>query len=248
VLSGRSNSIIAGTRTNLAWHLQRVLRKTLPKDDFLETQAVWRECIAIGDLARMIVTDGHGGIILLVPENSGPWCNSLRPFAYRFADPDTTIRDAIRLELKNGVAQAEVIERLWATTVPDEVKTLVIGANKPRSGDIRRSVRATASLAGVDGAIVMTRDTRVLGFGAKISVVGDVAPQVCIFERDRRAGDAAPSPLDDRVGGTRHQSAIRFVDANRDATAVVISQDRRMTVIHWEEQINSVAFVRGVDW
>ena len=50
------------------------------------------------------------------------------------------------------------------------------------------------------------------------------------------------------LGGTRHQSAAQFVAGNRDAVAVVISQDRHMSVMHWGEAINLVAVIRSVEW
>lgn len=47
-----------------------------------------------------------------------------------------------------------------------------------------RRVRAIASLAAVDGAIVVTRDLQVLGFGAKVAVSSDSAPTVCLFRAE----------------------------------------------------------------
>jgi hypothetical protein len=40
VLDGRSNLIIGGSHIDLAAHLQRVMKKRLPTDDMIETQAV----------------------------------------------------------------------------------------------------------------------------------------------------------------------------------------------------------------
>lgn len=247
VLNGRSNPIIEGTHINLAHYLQRVLRKALPADDMLETQAVWRECLALADLARMIVADGHGGIVLIVPSETGVWSESLSPFAYRFAAPDTTIRDVIRLELNDGVAQGKMLQRLSEALIPDDLKNLVLGALTPRWGGMGRGVRATASLAGVDGAIVMTQDLRVLGFGAKIVIRSHAAPRVCIFRPEPGSQAVVPSPLEE-IGGTRHQSAARFTATNKDTVAVVISQDGHMSVMHWDEQIDSVAVVRNAEW
>jgi hypothetical protein len=55
------------------------------------------------------------------------------------------------------------------------------------------------------------------------------------------------SRLED-TGGTRHQSAARFVSANRDAVAIVISQDAPVSMMHWDEPNNLVAVVRNVEW
>ena len=247
VLKGRSNAFIEGTGTNLPDYLRRVLSKTLPEDDFLETQAVWRECLALRDLVRMIVADGHGGIVLIVPGETGVWSESLNPFAYRFAAPDTTIRDVIRQELNDGRAQAEMLQQLWAADLPDDLKNFVTRETMRRSGDIGRVVRTIASLAGVDGAIVITRDLQVLGFGAKIAVTGNAVPKICMFRPVPGSQEVVSSPLED-LGGTRHQSSARFVNANRDTVAVVISQDRPMSVVHWQDSIDSLSVLRNAEW
>jgi hypothetical protein len=77
VLDGRSNLILAAAETSLAHYLRRVLRKSFPDNDFWETQAVQRECTAFRDLARLIMSDGHGGIVLIVPGYIGQWWESL---------------------------------------------------------------------------------------------------------------------------------------------------------------------------
>src|SRR5438067_1427433 len=73
ILDGRSNYVLEATGTDLAHYLQRKLKKTLPSDDIQETQAVWRECLALADLARAILAEAHGGAILIVPSMTGEW-------------------------------------------------------------------------------------------------------------------------------------------------------------------------------
>src|SRR2546422_8302995 len=51
---------------------------------------------------------------------------------------------------------------------PDDLKNLTMGAPAINWGGMDRGVRGAASLAAVDGAIVVTRDLEVLGFGGKI--------------------------------------------------------------------------------
>jgi hypothetical protein len=250
VLNGRADEIVEGTDNNLPSYLQRVLSKTLPTDDILETQAVWRECQALRDLVRMIVADGHGGIVLVVPSvagQEGTWIESLYPFEYRFAAPDTTIGDAIRQELHDGRTQGERLQRLLAADLPDDIKNLVASEPRRRSGDIERAVRAIASLAAVDGAIVITRDMRVLGFGAKIAVAENAAPKICMFRPVPGSQEVVSYPLED-IGGTRHQSSARFVNANRETVALVVSQDRHVSVVHWQDAIGSLSVLRNAEW
>jgi hypothetical protein len=184
---------------------------------------------------------------LIVPVEEGPWTESLNPFAYQFAVLDTTIRDAIRQELKESQTQGEALQRVFASPLADDLKHLVASSLLPRPADIGKAVRATASLAAVDGAVVMTRDMKILGFGAKIATRSDAARAVCIFGPQPGNQAVVRSPLED-LGGTRHQSAARFVAVNRDAVALVISQDRHLSVMHWDTQIDSVAVMRNAEW
>src|SRR5205085_10439222 len=98
----RSNSVLASSRSNLPHILQNYLGKAFPGSDILETQAIWRECIALAEIARAVLEKGQGGTILIVPDDSDGWATFLNPFPYRLAVPDTTIRDLIRRELNNA--------------------------------------------------------------------------------------------------------------------------------------------------
>ena len=46
-------------------------------------------------------------------------------------------------------------------------------------------------------------------------------------------GDAVTSSTPPQLGGTRHLSAAQFVHDQRDAVALVASQDGRFTVFAW---------------
>jgi len=245
VLDGRSNPIIAGTHIDLAAHFQRILRKSPPTADILDSQAVWRECLVLRVLARMITDDGHGGTVLIVPSENGAWSESLNSFGYRFATPNTTIRDGIRKELEEAQAKGELLQRLWQS-VPDDLKNSILGVMTPRPWYYEQDVRAVASLAGVDGAIVMTRDMQVLGFGAKIATGAAGMMRAIAFQ----GGANEPSMHDclESLGGTRHQSAARFVAANADAVAIVVSHDRHLSVMHWGQADEAVVVVRNVEW
>jgi hypothetical protein len=114
VLDGRENPVMGGIGDiDLVAHFQNKLHKALPASgDFGETQAIWRECIAMAQLARAVLSLGHGGAILIVPGESGDWLRSINPFAFRFSAPDTTIHEIIRNELKETAAQGEALQAL----------------------------------------------------------------------------------------------------------------------------------------
>jgi transcriptional regulator with XRE-family HTH domain len=247
VFHARSASMIEGSRISFAAHLQRILRKELPVTDILETQAVWRECLVLAHLVRMIVDEGHGGTVLIVPAEEGGWLDSLDPFAFRFAKPDSSIRNWIRRELTGGMARATTIGHVLQTKLSDDDKNIVIGGLAQGTGINFDILRPIASLAGCDGAIVMTRDLQVVGFGAKIRTRSEAATQVCMFGPHPGHQLVVSSPLE-HLGGTRHQSAARFISVHKDSAAVVISQDRHMSVMHWDPSHERVFVVRNADW
>jgi hypothetical protein len=195
----------------------------------------------------MIVADGHGGTLLIVPGQSHSWLNSLDPFDCRFAHPDTTVRDALRLQLNDTHAQGKALEQIWTADLPDDLKSLVSSAVRPVFAQIGKSLREIASLAAVDGAVVLTRDFQLVGFGAKIVLRDHSAPRVSMFRSVSGSQKVVPSPLED-LGGTRHQSAARFAGANRDSLALVISQDRHLSIMHWDNSIGAVAVIRNAEW
>ncbi len=247
VLNGRSNAVIEGRNTNLPRYLQRILGKSRPGDDALESKACWRECGAFADLARMIVADGHGGIVLVVPDEVGPWMDSLNPFAYRFASADTSIAETIRRKLCRERDTADVIQKLFSEDSADSFEDSLRGTVSSWPVDVDHAVRAVASLAKADGAVVITRDLAVLGFGAKIAVRGDTLPRTVLFRPVPGDQDFRVAPFED-IGGTRHQSSARFVEAHRDSAALVISQDRHLSVIHWDADAGALCVLRNADW
>jgi hypothetical protein len=248
VLDGRLNEIIEAIGSDLAHFLQRKLEKVFPPADILETQAIWRECLALADLVRMILDEGHGGAVLIVPTDTDDSMKSLRPFPYRFEVADTSVRDIIRTELSDTDAQGKLFLDLLQAPLPDELKNR-INSNFPRStwGGARAAMQAIAPLAGVDGAVVMTRDLKLLGFGAKIEFKPGLDVPVNKFQAKPGRQPVVPSRLED-LGGMRHQSAARFIAANKGAVAIVVSQDRHVSVMNWEGTLSSVNVVRNAEW
>ncbi|MEJ7708576.1 MAG: hypothetical protein WKF84_01655 [Pyrinomonadaceae bacterium] len=107
---------------------------------------------------------------------------------------------------------------------------------------LRRSVDAIAGLTAVDGAAVINNQYELLAFGAKI-VRRDGSAQVeQVIVTEPIIGSAASVVHPVQFGGTRHLSAAQFVQDQRDALALVASQDGRFTVFAWspcEEMVHA---------
>jgi hypothetical protein len=102
------------------------------------------------------------------------------------------------------------------------------------------AIAAVGGLTAVDGAVVLNNRYEVLGFGVKIVRKKGSRPveQVILTEPVQGAEPATVHP--DQLGGTRHLSAAQFVNDQRDAVALVASQDGRFTVFEWSACENMV--------
>ncbi|HYR83596.1 MAG TPA: hypothetical protein VE422_05930 [Terriglobia bacterium] len=139
-------------------------------------------------LAVSMRAHGRGGSLLVVPQNSNEWRNSiLQPLTYR-VDPPFSEMDAID---------------------------------------------ALAGLTAVDGATVINDHFELLAFGTKI-VRRHGAPRVeHILVTEPIEGSRQEIVDPSQLGNTRHLSATQFVSDQRDAIALVASQDGRFTVFAW---------------
>jgi phage protein U len=90
-----------------------------------------------------------------------------------------------------------------------------------------------AGLTAVDGATVITNQYELIAFGAKTArrEGHPRVEQVVVTESIEDGLSVVVHPT--RLGGTRHFSAVQFVSEQRDALALVASQDGRFTVFSW---------------
>ena len=160
-------------------------------------------------LAVSMRAHGRGGSLLVVPQDSDAWRSSIvRPVSYSVAPQFTELADLMRQD------EEKKAEQLWQESFID-------------------AVEAVAGLTAVDGATVITNRYEVLAFGAKIIMQegGERADKVVVTEPV--VGNVASVVHPVQLGGTRHLSAAQFVNDQRDAIALVASQDGRFTVFAW---------------
>lgn len=157
----------------------------------------------------------RGGLLLIVPADSD-WVSSLaQPMAYSVWPAHTALADMLRQGAKERAGRA------W-----DE--------------SVRLAVEQLGGLTAVDGATVVSTAYELLAFGAKI-VRHDQTNQVARVLITEPIEGRAPRLLNPaEVGGTRHLSAAQFVHDQRDAVALVASQDGRFTVFEWSAEENVV--------
>lgn len=150
----------------------------------------------------------RGGTLLVVPAETSAWRESIvEPVAYAVAPPFTELAELARDAAEDG--------------------------HSPASAALARVVDAVAGLTAVDGATLVTDRFELLAFGAKIRRP-DGRPRVervVVSEPTEGGAAAVVAPLE--LGGTRHLSGAQFAQDQRDALALVASQDGRFTVFAW---------------
>ncbi len=160
-------------------------------------------------LAASMRAHGHGGSLLVVPANTETWRQSIvHPVLYSVIPSFSALADLLRQEVN------ERNENLWEAAV-------------------RRAVDTIAGLTAVDGATVINDQYEVLAFGVKIRRPEGSAPVEQMVATEPIVGDRAVVIHPAQNGGTRHLSAAQFVHDQRDALALVASQDGRFTIFAW---------------
>jgi len=152
-------------------------------------------------LAISMRAHGRGGSLLVVPQGSDEWRNSIVvPISYSVKPPFS------------GVAAS---------------------LHDPEA--LRLACDALAGATAVDGATVISDVFELLAFGVKISSRrgSPRVDRVLVTEPVEGVGEAIVEPS--QLGNTRHLSAAQFVSEQRDAIALIASQDGRFTVFVWSQ-------------
>ena len=160
-------------------------------------------------LAVSMRNHGRGGALLIVPSAHERWRESIiHPITYQLTPEFCGLADL----LKQEVASREV--PAWQK-------------------ELNRSVENVAGLTAVDGATLMNDRHELLAFGAKMTRAArsQRIERIMITEPVIGVEPRIIHPGQD--GGTRHLSAAQFVFDQRDAIAMVASQDGRFTIFSW---------------
>jgi hypothetical protein len=170
------------------------------------------------ELAVSMRTHGRGGTLLVVPARSDAWTESiLQPITYAVAPAFSGLADLIRQDAGGKPS------RRWEDA-------------------LGRAIDGIAGFTAIDGATLITAEYELLAFGAKIVRRKDSPQigQVIVTEPIEGGSPIHAEPA--QFGGTRHLSAAQFVHDQRDAIALVASQDGRFTVFAWspgEEMVHA---------
>lgn len=167
----------------------------------------------LGELATVMRTHGRGGLVLVVPPNSKQWQESIvKPITYPV------------LPAYIGIAEGRQQEQ----------------AKWKWREEIQRAIGIVGGFTAVDGATVITRDYHLLAFGVKVARAETSVPVDKMVLTEPVVDSVARYLHPAQNGGTRHLAAAQFVYDQRDALALVASQDGYFTVFAWSETLQMV--------
>jgi hypothetical protein len=179
----------------------------LPSDDSLNVLIY---------LAVSMRSHKRGGTVLVVPEQSEKWKDSIiHPAKYTVSPYYPGIKNLMEKDY------TERSQASWRSAMRNELDSI-------------------AGLTAVDGATIISEQYDLLAFGAKITRPGNSrrVDQISFYEPITGAEPMILNPS--QSGGTRHLSAAQFIYDQREALAMVASQDGHFTIFTWSARNNMV--------
>jgi hypothetical protein len=210
-------------------------------------------------LTREMRRHGSGGALVFLPASAGDpgiWTNQ----NYKLKQDETTswyaAADLVRLLdealVKNwlpqeGVERSPLLEPLAHALAPYEVpglRGLLTGDPHDMTPALALWATAVGKLTAVDGAVLLDDGLNVLSFGTRL--LSDAQVEVRLLASGA-VSRREPTELElHKIGGTRHESAVRFVNQVRGAVALVASHDGHFTIIRWDAERSAVLAYRNV--
>jgi hypothetical protein len=192
-------------------------------------------------LANCINEDSHGGAIIIVPAGKAILDKELR----------------VKYRLYSSVLRQSFIDFMNARHRNADLVQQIEGGHKSLQGEqaisaielvqkheqLVEAIRFVAKLSASDGAIVISEDLHLLGFGAEIRSEFKSGTKVEQVIDDLRKVHKA---LDVESFGLRHRSAIKLVSRKPKSSVLVVSQDGSVSFVYSEKE-NSVYVQRGVN-
>jgi sensor domain DACNV-containing protein len=176
----------------------------------------------------------HGGTVLLVSPDSAPTL----PIHTKF-----DIHERVHLLANRFVqflnARHQLADARWRRNAAAHIEahatalSMLENATFDAEEQLADAADLVARLTAVDGALVLTSDLRVLGFGAEI--VLDTTVPISAYEvvGNPDLTDSLPE-VDSQSFGMRHRSALRCVSVSTGVAAFVVSQDNSVSFI-WKK-------------
>lgn len=199
-----------------------------------------------GDFQRIfsnMFNQGRGGAILLVRENADRWKTSIKeiPYENKYLSKYTYGEIFLKYETYEEFIISVKEQRDFSQLEKENLKNKL----SSRHSAAFVALNAISNLTTIDGATVLSENLNVLAFGVKIGA--KEIKEVAITEPFENSEVKKMNKSDWKVG-TRHTAAAEFVNEQRDCLAIVVSEDRKVSIISWDEELQLVKVTKNFEW
>lgn len=196
----------------------------------------------LANLIEQITQIGHGGMLaVLAPDD--PCSEELRNACSYKLEP-LELGESLVSDYEGATVASQIEQRIMGPPpdyAPQQAPTRDELDQEADWRDARDATeshsRTVAGMAAVDGAVLLTHELKVLGFGCKLPGLNGPPPSVL------RAPDSPndkPAAYDLTMRGTRHTSAAVFAATQPGRMAFTVSADGPAACFTWSPRHNAV--------
>ena len=207
------------------------VKQTVPINEYM-SRAAWHKLLesdyldSIRRLLLRIRNLGHGGAILVTPDKKHNNLNIKHKIEY------TRFRKSIGQRGASIIRETYASDRLFelmggeSDEIPVDLylqESICAADAEESSSELDGALWFIALLSRVDGAVILTPEFDVKGFGVEISVQEE--PDSVFLSSNSAASSSKIREFDYRHFGTRHRSMMRYCNKVEGSVGFVISQD-----------------------
>jgi hypothetical protein len=228
----------------ISLRLSHLVNSYLPKELQDHPSTKFPKARSICSIANVMLEHKHGGCLLVVPERKAVNRDILH------------IRATHSLNESSGSFLREKLASFL--TFDNERYEKPIKANevwgeenrrKQLSRDWHESIEFIGRLTAVDGAVVLTSDLSLVGFGAIIKPDAHDLEHTKLYLYNSILNPHERQELNiSHAGGTRHKTAIAFVKKQESAFAFVSSQDGMLSFVCKDPNEEGVSLLTNLDF
>lgn len=120
--------------------------------------------------------------------------------------------------------------------------------NKFADKHVDKKLKLLSQMTALDGATIVTNNFEILAFGAKLKPINSRKRPDEVITIEPFEDSIEKTIKFENIGGTRHQSAAQFIFDQRDAVAVIASQDGKISVMFWDKEIEKVRVSQHLEY
>jgi len=187
------------------------------------------------EIVRSMHDRGHGGTLVLVSEDT--WENNVdKPIRYATRSK----LESLSLALKEVYKAVKAYEQNKLVTKNEEESNLGYSYVYEKDRKLDNVVNSIAQFTTVDGATIINNELNLIAFGVILTSQSNTTNNFSIKKISPFTNNQVQEIPLNKIGGTRHQSAAKFIKGQKSAMVFVVSQDRKITCFTWDEQEDCV--------